>query len=517
MKNKIKKSLVMLLAAAMFVGSLAGCGNSDSEAADDTPVVEDESSDTEEPADDASAELEEVTLRWYIFENSAQADVEAVEEAIYEYLKGDLNVRVDFITSDAGSYPDKVQMAISSGETFDLCFTSNWLNDYVSNASKNAYWELEDLLAEYGQELYDSMPEAGWEAAKVNGKIYGVPNQQIWARTFALEVGTEYLNTYNFDLAAVTKLEELEPLLEQIKADNPDMYPIAMCMPVAALSNFTPYMNQEILISDTVPVGYDYSDPENAKVVNLIDTDAYESLVKLMYDWNQKGYISPEAATYSEWPSLFTTGKSCVKWCTGYNPGAAVTEGAQAGMDLTLQPLGSGYLATTGITATMTSISRTSENPERAMMFLNRLNTDPVLYNLVTRGIEDVHYTNENGYAIPIENAGYDLAALDWAYGNVFNGLLMEGYPEDVWEGTMEVNNTAIASDLLGFALDTSNLQTEIAAVASAVEEYATILQTGCGNPDELLPQLREKMDAAGMETIVEEVQRQVDEFLASK
>ena len=41
---------------------------------------------------------------------------------------------------------------------------------------------------------------------------------------------------------------------------------------------------------------------------------------------------------------------------------------------------------------TMMAISTASKNPERAMMFLNLLNTDPYLMTLLNYGVEGVHY-----------------------------------------------------------------------------------------------------------------------------
>ncbi len=41
----------------------------------------------------------------------------------------------------------------------------------------------------------------------------------------------------------------------------------------------------------------------------------------------------------------------------------------------------------------MMAISTASKNPERAMMFLNLLNTDPYLMTLLNFGVEGTHYT----------------------------------------------------------------------------------------------------------------------------
>ena len=58
------------------------------------------------------------------------------------------------------------------------------------------------------------------------------------------------------------------------------------------------------------------------------------------------------------------------------------------------------YVDTTSSQGAMMAISTASKNPERAMMFLNLLNTDPYLMTLLNYGIEGVHYDMDNGEAV---------------------------------------------------------------------------------------------------------------------
>lgn len=71
-----------------------------------------------------------------------------------------------------------MQVVINTGDEWDLCFTCSWANDYLQNAQKGAFLELDDLLKEEGSEMYDKIDSRFWEAAKVGGKIYGVPSEK---------------------------------------------------------------------------------------------------------------------------------------------------------------------------------------------------------------------------------------------------------------------------------------------------------------------------------------------------
>ena len=68
------------------------------------------------------------------------------------------------------------------------------------------------------------------------------------------------------------------------------------------------------------------------------------------------------------------------------------------------------YLAGTGA---MQAISASSKNPVRVMRFLNLLNTDRTLKNLVIHGIEGKHYNRVDDKTIEvIPGTGYEMHAI---------------------------------------------------------------------------------------------------------
>lgn len=499
MKKNLKRGLAVTVAMATVMGSVVGCSKGEEE----------------KVSSDSKSGLEEVTLTWYIPGNGPQVDTDKVEEAIYEYLKDDLNVRIDFVECDWGSYDDKVQMAIASQEAFDLCYTAHWSNNFYNNVSKNAFLELEDLLDEYGKELKDSIPEAGWNAASVGGHIYAVPNMQIWAYQGGIGVETSYLEKYNFDLSKVTSLKEMEPLFEQIKKDNPEMYPIVNSGPAEILNNYQNTMGYEELAGSKIPGALVYANDE-LEVVNQYELPEMKEFFDMMYDWNQKGYFRSDAATVTDDSLDIQIGKSMAKYTSTCKPGVVQDTKAKTGKDFTYQSIGTPHLTTSGITATLTAVSRTSKNPERAIMFLEKLNTDKELYNMVCFGLEGEHYTKDGNYAVPVENSAYN-PNQDWVYGNQFNALYREGQGENDWADTEALNNSAEPSPVLGFSFDSTTVQTELASISAVVDEYYLSLATGGVNPDEVLPEFLSKLEQAGSKKLIEECQRQLNEWLETK
>lgn len=495
MKNNGKKIIALAMAAAMTAGLTGSV----------TVMAK---------GSESASGLEEVTLTWYIPGNGPQADTEKVEEAIYEYLKDDLNVRLDFVECDWGSYDDKVQMAIASQEPFDFCYTAHWSNNFYNNISKNAFLELEDLLDEYAPTLKENVPEAGWNASTVNGHIYGVPNVQAWVYQGFVSVRDDILEKYNFNLSTVKELKDLDPLFEQIKADDPSVYPIVNCGNADILNSFQNTLNFEELTGSKIPGVLQYGD-EEFKVVNQWELPQVQEFLQLMYDWNQKGYFKSDSATLTDYIPELTSGRSVAKVGATYSPASQASEERNYGQPVTIQKFGTPHISTSSIVAALTAISRTSEHPDRAIQFLERVNTDPTLYNLICFGIEGQHYTKEGNVVTTVENSGYD-PNQDWVYGNQFNAYVRAGQPDDIWDLMNANNDAAEPSPILGFAFDSTPVQTELASVSAVVDEYYLSLSTGSVNPEEKLPEFIEKMEKAGSQAIIDECQKQLDEWIAA-
>ena len=141
------------------------------------------------------------------------------------------------------------------------------------------------------------------------------------------------------------------------------------------------------------------------------------------------------------------------------------------------------------------------------------------LYTLISYGIEDKHYIlDDKGRVEKIPNAGY--SGTNWKMGNTFTGLIPSNYNDlDRWERTIEFNNNAIPSSLLGFSYDTSKCSTEIANCQAVVNEYYNVFMAGAYGEDTMkyYDEFIKKLEAAGVDTVIADKQAQIDAFLAGK
>ena len=70
---------------------------------------------------------------------------------------------------------------------------------------------------------------------------------------------------------------------------------------------------------------------------------------------------------------------------------------------------------------------------------------------------------------------------------------------------------------MLGFNLDTTEIDTQLANCREIWLRYRSEVMTGVQDPKEIIPKIKEELMNAGFQDVLDAAQAQVDEFLASK
>ena len=490
---KLQKKICAILAVAMTVSLMTSCKSN-----------------------------KEPELTWY-FGGSEQKDLQLVNDKINEIVKDKLGATVKLVQIDWSSYDQKLNMMISTGEEFDLCYTSPQRNDYYNNVSRNAFYELDELLDKYGKKTKEQIPDEIWDATRVNGKLYGVVNYQIMATAYGFAVQREMADAAGFDWRSVENYKDVEPMLAYIKANYPDKIPLSFNKASNIFIGSLPLFGFEAIGGNTIPGAVRLND-ESCKVINQYDTPEFKELIKTMRSWYQKGYLKKDAATSEEYASDKAAAKfgllmpEYLALDTTEEDFKPDEDYGGAGAPYYAKKLTPAYVTTDRVTATMTAISRTSRHPELAMQFLELVNTDEELYNLICWGIEDKHwkrvdYDDIDGKHVEVEqipNSGYAQNRA-WMFGNTSNLWLSKNDMQtEKWE---KINDEAIKSDILGMSFDSSNVQTEIAACNAVISEYLNSLLSGSVDVDAEYPKFLEKLQISGVDKIVAEKQKQLDEW----
>ncbi len=509
MENKKKMSWTMMLAVCTALATaLAGCSGS---SAGTTNPTEEKPNDAAAPADattpaapgDAEPELEPVELTWYYPQNQAHIDQAVVNEAVNKITKEKINATIKLMPIDFGTYEQKLNTIVASNEAIDIIWTSGWLFSFANNQRKGVFQPLDDLLKEHGQKLYDSMEEKFWNDAKIDGQIYAVPNYQISANRAGLVLQKRFVDKYNLDLSTIKKIDDIEPFLKQIKENEPGIVPFG-----TTRGFYTPFIYG---IDAKVRV---YKNDPTHTVLPEVTKEMRENF-KLVHSWYSQGLINEDAATLKSAADAYNKGNTAVWFDFTGKPGSEVEfSAAIGGEEVVLHPLAKAVF--TGAGSTMNAISRTSKNPERAMMFLELVNTDKELYNTLVYGIEGKHYEKTTGNFIKTNPESGYFTNTDWVFGNIRNEYLPEGAPADKLEQTAAINAEAEVSPYNGFVFNTDPVKTETANVKAVNDEYYAALASGTLDPEEYLPIYEEKLEKAGTEVIRAETQKQLNEWLAA-
>lgn len=490
MEKKMKKLMTGTLAIAILAG-FAGCSKGGDGANGDVP-----------------------TLNWYLRydEQNDQAEVSA---KVNEIVEKEIGCKVNIMRIESGDYNQKLQLALFSGEPVDICHMAPRYGFY-SHVSKNAFLPLDDLIDKYAKDTYKDIPERFWDAAKINGKIYGIPNYQIVGRENGFVVLKELLDKYNFDLSKVEKLEDMEPFFEAVKkGENNNMKIFGN-----ASAAYTWGFNHLIGFDSIGDAGYPCvvrNNDKSLKVINQFETEEFMNYCKLMRSWYQKGYI-PAQGSNDNLSDLKQQGL-CASWCDNIPPGYISNFEKQCnGRKVEAKVIDPPFVNTSNVIATMNCVGANTKHSDKAVQFINLVDQNVSdVYNILCYGIEGKHFTKVGDNRIQkIENSGYD-PNVSWEFGNNFNAYLYGEQADNVWEETAKVNDEAIVSNLLGFSLNTDEIKTEISTCEATTKEYLESLASGAVDPETTIPEFLSKLKAAGADKVIEEAQKQIDAWKAEK
>lgn len=446
-------------------------------------------------------------------------DLQEVEDAINGILIPKINVKLTLNPMDWGTFGERMQLKMAAGEPCDIVFVAPWINNYYLNVINGALYPLDDILPEYAPGLYASIAPSTWEAARVKGNIYAVINQQIWPKPWGVHVIKDFADTYNLDLDTIYRFEDMEPFMDAVLAgEGGEVTPYCK----RAVPFYLQYHGfAEMGSGDAAGVSVRYDDPT---VVNVFESPEWQETAQLNRRWYLADYTFKD-----DIPNIDETikAKLCAYDSHIEKPNQATDFRAAHGLDCIFKnltvPL---ILDTGGATATMNGICATSANPESAMKVLEMLNTNKEVYRLLSYGIEDEHWVwvdkDLDIVSLPEGKTQADMGYFpntDWMFGNQFNAPYRDEETArlDAWELTRRLNNSATPHILLGYTFDSKPVENEVAQVTAVAAEFCTPVLNGLVDFEGNYETCLEKVKAAGIDTVLTEAQRQVDEFMAGK
>lgn len=419
-------------------------------------------------------------------------------EQINPYLEEKIGVNVDMEIVPWGDWDNRRSVITNSGEYFDILFTDQ--NRYSSEVNTGALMDITDLLKDNASELYNMIPEDYWKAVEVNEKIYGVPTYKDSSLSEYFVWDQDIADKYNIDVNSVTDFNTLYDALKTVK-EGEGGSPYFMSKNGA---NFLLNLNYDDLSSGLPAIGVKYGD-DSKTVVNPLDDEEILSNLDIVRKMYQEGIINGDAPTAddsSKYAMFFAA--------QGWSGAAKTTWGPNNGIaNCTAVQYGNTVVSNTTVRGSINGIYSGCKHPDKALQLLNLVNTDSKVRDWFYYGAEgtDFEYTDDN----KVHRLTTDWGMAGYTQGTFFNVTQTDDVDFNQWDEVKELNEKATPSEMLGFNLDTSNIETELANCRAVYEKYYSELFTGAQDPRELVKTIDAELETAGWETIREEAQKQID------
>ena len=550
----MKKRTICLLLAMIMVLSivLAGCSKTaETPAADETPATTEPAETTdntetpEAPEETAEPALEQKTIQLMITGAGKQANSDKVWAAFNEQLQQYVpNTTVEFIDVSFDEYSEKFSQILASGEGVDLAWTG-WLINKPQNIADGNLMPLDDLLAEYGQGIVDILGENVVEIHRNadDGKLYYLPSWQgLCGERRGWLVVTEIAelagDTWIEDTEAAlnkwrnnyTGIEDFQAVLDQATkylAAAKEAGKLGAGINTGRAFGWSMYNGMYSFLGvGGAEIGITYCDG-TFTVKDGVAGEHYKLYAKTMADWYKEGYIRSDIMSVDT--STLTTPKngeitdttyvfSCDPYLTEADQEAAI---ADAGMDMTYLPIEeNAYLILGGDTSY--AIPYCADEPERAMMVLNAIYSQPDLYNTLIYGIEGEDYTKNADGTITTSYVGASPTADDsygiqrWIIGSCKNALINNGTDPNYYADLEALEETARVNPFLNFTFDRTNVEGICASILNVYYEYGPQIDNGVAgdNWEELYNNYMAARKDAGIEELVTEFQNQLNAYI---
>lgn len=515
----MKKLISILAIIAIVCTMFTGCGSKSGKVSKDDPN-------------------EQVTLV-IALPKAKQKDSDKVVAEINKKLETLLpNTKIELLLE--ASMAEKWSLWMSTKKKIDIAH-SGFVTSLETEVLKKSYEPLDDLVKEYAPNI-EKLQKDYWtiyDNATINGSLYAIPNMQSHVnKSHAIKIhkkAVKYVDTTALVKEAWSSSKTTEKFWNILSEglENAEKHGVD-CGSIASLTLLSIAQRGYAFVGgEDSNICYDLSS-DSGKLLNFYETDEYKYLCNFMTYGAKKGWVSQDILTgqwsdglYGSYASLWKADKK-----TGLFPESEKENSTSIIIDNPETPI---TLTTNiGDQSTYYSIPFTSQHPARAMKFLDLINSEEgaEIVNLLAYGIEGEHYEfvdKEKGdiKAFEYEGQGSDSVSYsipNWMCGNMLTAGQYSVYPYDHTEKEYAIdyytNKMANANKhvLYGFTFDLTPVSSKLSSIIKNNGEYAECIYSGIDkNADAKIKELESKNKAAGWDEVVKTLQKQADDYIASK
>ncbi len=458
-------------------------------------------------------------VTWYTIGNTSEPDEKLIENAVGDYLKDKINTTVDIIAYPIGEYQDKVRTIIQSGEKADLFFTCSWHMDYITTVRDGLAAEItDDMLNNYAPSAKQVLGSTAYLAgAKIDGKLYTLPcNKEVGAQGGVI-LNKAMVDKYNINIKDIKKYDDLVPILQMIKENEPNSIPIDTSRNNHSSQIINCYGDNVGQAFEFIKMPMSGGDWllafDMPEIVDVFRTN------KRIYDL---GLIREDAVTLLDIMPDLKTGRVFASW-QQLKPGKDAEMTSSTGVEWVQVPLTDPVTRSSDPTGSMMAIPATCQDPSRVLMFYDYFYHDRELLTLVNFGIENTHWVKIDANTIDFAPAteggtksGWNPPFNTWTVGNQFLNYIFEGEDPNKHENMKAFNATCKPFESVGFIMDTKSCENMIEKLrAVQVDEYTLLAMGVVDDVDATMQVMLDKWNEAGLQDVIAEYNRQYKEWKA--
>jgi len=554
----LKKATALAMASAMTV-SLAACGSSEKTVEDNKTATAQAPGTVTTTAEQAEAvtEMEDTTLKIRVMNEYRNLD-KVLEK--YEEMTADdpimSHIDLEFSYVAGGDYKDKLTMAITAQEEYDLMFCGGWhgLSTFIQEgdfADLSGYFNNDafpGLKKAFSEQFVDAMSSyVRMEDGSYNKGVYSINLASYYEDSRGFIIREDLRKKYGCD--PVTDEASLMAFVKTVCENEPDMIGISLWNFFRFNSPWYSAKHDNVYTQDNVNIFGDQtwvyvalSDDQKTVLNAVVAGDAPEEFAK-MPEGYQDDFISAYLLDRTKWnPYLFQSrGTSDVvepDAAAFYSPlteyETRMTEAQQKNPDAEFsfyvieeaqRNREEGAVICDLVTNNWLVVPEWSENIDATMYFLDWMFGNKEAHDLFQYGIEGVDWeaigdegfkqtdiSDDEEYFMPTYSFTLNPTYIRHSEFVLNNPEIKAQYDYIYDESTYQL------SPLAGFAFDSSEVATEVANISALSNELQfTLSMYDEAEAAERIANWNAEAKKVGLDTVRAELINQIQAFLDAK
>ncbi|WP_338543693.1 DUF3502 domain-containing protein [Paenibacillus tundrae] len=476
---------------------------------------------------------EVTTITGYLI-GSPPAGLNDVLQELNQRLRQDLqvNIRLKYIAWN--ELITKYPMVLSSDESVDFIFASNWTY-YNREVAQGSFLEISKPMIQKNMPLYYAVQkEKAWKEAEIGGKMYMIPSSAPDVKVPVTLIRGDLRKKYN--VPAINTFSEIEPYLKAIKQSETSMTPIRVDKQYDLTkihSNLQWEFGPAVADAITTTNGFSgvftsWDDPQGT-ILSVFEEPLQSSFLKsaqIVKSWYDKGYINQDAIVNKERSKdAFEAGRSAVAFGNTNDIQTTLIKAEKNGWEVEIIPnlSSKGTYLMDPYSNNGVAIPANSRHAGLTMQVLDLIMEDPDYSRLVYFGIESKNYVIRDGLitlpeGITPEANDYPPDASGFWFTNKSTFPPNAEWSQAYKAHKANLQDKLVSNRYAGFNFNATTVRGQLEQMNRVAIQWLTPIQSGMVHDvDESFQKFKSEALKAGYHEILQEAKRQADEYRATE